>query len=202
MHHLIHFNIDTCHFRHHQALQSDFQPPYFPPPFHHSTQSPPQQQNHGIGKFPQTNCFCISISFNCLNAMFLFFLLSQQQINSRIFGRWSVWPTIVISASCTIASLQSINWTTSNTRSTGHPSDASWSRTTRTCCESLIYELLQSIYCGTWLCDCACVLVLFRKSVNSSISHTPTINNKFCYMLNISAPIEKALEYFAILKVR
>lgn len=32
---------------HHQALQSDFQPPYFPPPFHHATQSPPQQQNHG-----------------------------------------------------------------------------------------------------------------------------------------------------------
>lgn len=32
---------------HHQALQSDFQPPYFPPPFHHSAQSPPQQQNHG-----------------------------------------------------------------------------------------------------------------------------------------------------------
>ncbi|EDW40020.1 GL20666, partial [Drosophila persimilis] len=30
---------------HHQSLQSDFQPPYFPPPFHHSTQSPPQQQN-------------------------------------------------------------------------------------------------------------------------------------------------------------
>lgn len=29
---------------HHQTLQSDFQPPYFPPPFHHSTQSPPQQQ--------------------------------------------------------------------------------------------------------------------------------------------------------------
>jgi transcription factor AP-2, invertebrate len=29
---------------HHQSLQSDFQPPYFPPPFHHSTQSPPQQQ--------------------------------------------------------------------------------------------------------------------------------------------------------------
>ncbi|XP_021706187.1 transcription factor AP-2-epsilon isoform X1 [Aedes aegypti] len=33
---------------HHQTLQSDFQPPYFPPPFHHSTQSPPQQQNHGL----------------------------------------------------------------------------------------------------------------------------------------------------------
>lgn len=32
---------------HHQSLQSDFQPPYFPPPFHHSAQSPPQQQNHG-----------------------------------------------------------------------------------------------------------------------------------------------------------
>ncbi|XP_037907121.1 transcription factor AP-2-epsilon isoform X2 [Hermetia illucens] len=32
---------------HHQSLQSDFQPPYFPPPFHHATQSPPQQQNHG-----------------------------------------------------------------------------------------------------------------------------------------------------------
>lgn len=32
---------------HHQTLQSDFQPPYFPPPFHHTTQSPPQQQNHG-----------------------------------------------------------------------------------------------------------------------------------------------------------
>uniref|UniRef100_A0A1B0CSX2 Putative transcription factor ap-2 n=1 Tax=Lutzomyia longipalpis TaxID=7200 RepID=A0A1B0CSX2_LUTLO len=31
----------------HQALQSDFQPPYFPPPFHHAAQSPPQQQNHG-----------------------------------------------------------------------------------------------------------------------------------------------------------
>lgn len=29
---------------HHQSLQSDFQPPYFPPPFHHTTQSPPQQQ--------------------------------------------------------------------------------------------------------------------------------------------------------------
>lgn len=29
---------------HHQTLQSDFQPPYFPPPFHHTTQSPPQQQ--------------------------------------------------------------------------------------------------------------------------------------------------------------
>ncbi|ALC44297.1 maker719 [Drosophila busckii] len=29
---------------HHQSLQSDFQPPYFPPPFHHSAQSPPQQQ--------------------------------------------------------------------------------------------------------------------------------------------------------------
>lgn len=29
---------------HHQSLQSDFQPPYFPPPFHHATQSPPQQQ--------------------------------------------------------------------------------------------------------------------------------------------------------------
>lgn len=28
----------------HQSLQSDFQPPYFPPPFHHATQSPPQQQ--------------------------------------------------------------------------------------------------------------------------------------------------------------
>ncbi|XP_062563599.1 transcription factor AP-2-epsilon isoform X2 [Armigeres subalbatus] len=33
---------------HHQTLQSDFQPPYFPPPFHHATQSPPQQQNHGL----------------------------------------------------------------------------------------------------------------------------------------------------------
>lgn len=32
---------------HHQTLQSDFQPPYFPPPFHHTAQSPPQQQNHG-----------------------------------------------------------------------------------------------------------------------------------------------------------
>lgn len=30
----------------HQSIQSDFQPPYFPPPFHHATQSPPQQQNH------------------------------------------------------------------------------------------------------------------------------------------------------------
>ncbi|XP_017001864.1 transcription factor AP-2-epsilon isoform X5 [Drosophila takahashii] len=40
---------------HHQSLQSDFQPPYFPPPFHHSTQSPPQQQNHGALEYLGTD---------------------------------------------------------------------------------------------------------------------------------------------------
>lgn len=40
---------------HHQTLQSDFQPPYFPPPFHHATQSPPQQQNHGPLEYLSTD---------------------------------------------------------------------------------------------------------------------------------------------------
>ncbi|XP_053955126.1 transcription factor AP-2-epsilon isoform X1 [Anastrepha obliqua] len=46
---------------HHQSLQSDFQPPYFPPPFHHTTQSPPQQQvpaylqNHGALEYLGTD---------------------------------------------------------------------------------------------------------------------------------------------------
>ncbi|XP_055371927.1 transcription factor AP-2-epsilon isoform X2 [Condylostylus longicornis] len=40
---------------HHQSLQSDFQPPYFPPPFHHATQSPPQQQNHGALEYLGTD---------------------------------------------------------------------------------------------------------------------------------------------------
>lgn len=52
---------------HHQTLQSDFQPPYFPPPFHHTTQSPPQQQvgSTGDGSIILVLSMYVNVYFIC-----------------------------------------------------------------------------------------------------------------------------------------
>lgn len=63
---------------HHQSLQSDFQPPYFPPPFHHSAQSPPQQQVSAPG----------GLDVSCQNSSYRF------RITYRIMDRLSIWEPI------------------------------------------------------------------------------------------------------------
>lgn len=85
---------------HHQTLQSDFQPPYFPPPFHHTTQSPPQQQvgSTGEGSIIVVLSMYVNVYFICR---------SIAEPRSRLFKYGPVRAATVLATPCAPAPLQS-----------------------------------------------------------------------------------------------